>query len=162
MALTKKKKVEIVDELTGALKGDQSIVFVNFHGLTVADGNGLRRSLDKASVGYRVAKKTLLKRVLDQKGITGEMPVLDGEIAIAYGTDVLAPAREVYNFGRGKDTLKIVGGIFEGAYVDSVKMLSIATIPPREVLLSQLAFLLKSPLQRFAIALGEVAKTKSN
>ncbi len=161
MALTKQKKTQIVDDLDVALKGAPSVVFVNFHGLLVADANGLRRALDKASVGYKVAKKTLLKRALASKNIEGEMPELSGEIAVAYGDDALAPAREVYNFAKGKDTIKIVGGIFEGAYIGQEKMLSIATIPSREVLLGQLAYLLKSPIQRFAIALSEVAKQKT-
>lgn len=58
--------------------------------------------------------------------------------------------------------LSILGGIFEGKFVSGEKMMEIATIPSREVLLSKIAFLLKSPMQRLAIAVNEVAKTKSN
>lgn len=161
MALSKTKKHEVVAELEEKLKDAQSLVFVNFKGLTVAEVNALRRSLREAGVGYKVAKKTLLARVLDAKGLTGEMPVLPGEIAVAYSSDVLAPAREVFTFAKGKETPKIVGGVFEGAYADGAHMMSIATIPSREVLLSQIAYLLKSPLQRLAIAVNEVSKTKN-
>ncbi len=161
MALTKNKKQEVISELEQKLKGDQSIVFVNFKGLTVGEVNNLRRALRNAGVDYKVAKKTLLARVLDDKKIEGVMPALEGEVAIAYSTDVLAPAREVFNFAKGKETPKIVGGVFEGAYADQARVLSLATIPSREVLLSQIAYLLKSPLQRLAIAVNEVAKTKN-
>src|SRR3954471_13945752 len=112
MALTKTKKQEVVSELEQKLADAQSIVFVNFKGLTVSEVNSLRRTLQGAGVGYKVAKKTLLSRVLDGKSIEGEMPKLEGEVAIAYSSDLLAPAREVFNFSKGKETPKIVGGVF--------------------------------------------------
>ena len=89
------------------------------------------------------------------------MPELPGEVAIVYGTDAIAPAREVYNFEKEhKGVMQILGGIFDGKFVDGVFMTEIATIPSREVLLSKIAFLLKSPIQRLAIAVNEVAKSK--
>ena len=161
MALKKQKKTEIVSTLDASLKDAQSVVFVKFDKLTVADVNTLRRNLQKEDIGYMVAKKTLLKRALDTRGIEGELPELPGQIAVAYGTDLLAPAREVYAFQKGhKENISIVGGMFEGKYMNKVQMESIATIPPREVLLSQIAYLLKSPLQRLAIAVNAVAGTK--
>lgn len=161
MALTKNQKIEVLSEVTDLLKDAQSIVFVNFKGMTVGEINKFRKSLREAGVGYKVAKKTLLGRVLDEKKLEGTMPELPGEIAIAYASDLLAPAREVFAFSKGKETPTIVGGVFDGSYADQARMLSLATIPSREVLLSQIAYLLKSPLQRLAIAVGEVAKTKN-
>lgn len=161
MALTKNKKKEVISELTLKLAGDQTLVFVNFKGLTVGETDKFRRSLREAGVGYKVSKKTLLNRVLESKGVKGTQPDLSGEVGVAYSVDALAAAREVYNFSKGKETPKIVGGVFEGEYADMVRMMSIATIPSREVLLSQIAYLLKSPMQRIAIAVSEVAKTKT-
>ncbi len=161
MALTKTKKKEIVSSLQTELKDAGSIVFVNFKGLTVREADALRKSLRASGVSYKVAKKTLLARVLSEKGIAGDMPALSGETAIAYSTDLLAPAREVFAFAKGKQTPSIAGGVFEGTYADAAKMTSIATIPGREVLLSQIAYLLKSPLQRLAIAVNQVAEKKA-
>ncbi len=161
MALSKEKKQSVVASFSEILASASSVVFVQFDKLTVAQANALRRKLRAAGVGYKVGKKTLLTRVLNERGYEGELPPLEGEIAIAYGTDALAPSREVYEFQKiSKQAISIVGGIFEGRYQDKAMMLSIATIPPREVLLAQIAFLLKSPMQRLAIAVNEVAKTK--
>ena len=155
MAITKDKMVSIVAGFTDMLKDAQSVAFVQFKGLTVKEAIALRRALRAEGVTYKVGKKTLLKRVLADLGISGEMPPLEGEIAIAASTDLLAPARIVYEFQKThKDMVNLVGGIFEGAYKDQSSMLMIATIPPREVLLSQIAYLLKSPLQRIAIAVN--------
>lgn len=161
MALTKQQKEEVISELRTELKDAQTMVFVGFKGLTVAESNKLRKQLRENGVGLKVAKKTLLGRVLDEKGLAGEMPTLEGEVAIAYSSDVLAPAREVFTFSKGKATPTILGGVFENAYADKARILSIATIPSRETLLSQIAFLLKSPMQRLAIAVGQVAEKKA-
>ncbi len=158
--LLKSKKEDIVKGLEKIAKDSASIVFVNFHGMNVGNESILRSTLRDNGVGYRVSRKTLLKRALAGKA-EGEIPELSGEVAIAYSGDQIASAREVYNFQKAHaGALKILGGIFEGKFINAEKMTEIATIPSREVLLSKLAFLLNSPMQRLAIAVNEVAKKK--
>ena len=156
--LQKSRKEEMIKEIEGTLKESKSLVFVNFHGMNVADETILRRDLREKGVGYRVSRKTLLKRALTGKA-EGEIPELGGEVAIAYSKEPIASAREIYNFQKThKGILSILGGIFNGKFVDGAYMMELATIPSKEVLLSKLAFLFKSPMQRFALALSEVAK----
>lgn len=160
MPLFKAKKEEIIKDLEKAVTDSKSLVFVNFHGLKVSDETSLRQDLRKEGVGYKVSRKTLLKRALQGKA-EGEIPELTGEVAVAYSNDSTSAPREIYNFGKThKGMLKILGGIFEGKFVDGAYMTEIATIPSKEVLLSKLAFLFKSPMQRLAIAVNEVAKKK--
>jgi large subunit ribosomal protein L10 len=159
MAINKKKKQEIVASFTAALKDSQSVVFVNFHKLTVAQSSMLRRALRAEGVGYYVGKKTLLKRALADRGYTGELPSLDGEVAIAYGADLLSPARVVYEFQKqNKDTISLLGGIFEGTYKNKEEMTAIATIPPLQTLRGMFVNIINSPIQRFVIALDQIAK----
>ncbi len=157
--LQKSKKEEIIKELEGLAKESKSLVFVNFHGLKVSDETKLRRELRNQGVGYRVSRKTLLTRALKGKA-EGEIPELGGEVAVAYSKDEIASSREIYNFQKSHKgiVLGILGGIFQGKFVGKEMMLELAMIPSREVLLSKLAFLLKSPLQRLALAVNEVAK----
>jgi len=161
MPIKKSQKVEAVKELGEKIKKSQSAVFVNFHGLNVADTTKLRRGLREKGVSYSVAKKTLIKRAFDEAGVKGDLPELPGEFAFAYGDDLLAPAREVWNFQRAqKEGIEIVGGIFEGVFKNKEAMLSIASIPPQEVLYGQFVNLINSPIQRFVVALGQIAKEK--
>lgn len=161
MAITKQKKVEITDNLDKVVKDASSIVFVNFNKFKVSDSTELRKKLRADSIGLIVAKKTLLKRALQSASIEGDMPTLDGQVAIAYSQDLLAPAREVFDFQKThKDNVSIIGGVFEGKFMNKEAMTSIATIPSREVLLSQIAYLLKSPMQRLAIAVNAVSAKK--
>lgn len=163
MAITKQKKVELIASMTERLTGAKSIVFVNFKALSAAETKMLRRKLSADKVGYFVTKKTLAKRVLGDLKAKGDMPELPGELAIAYGDDLLAPARETYAFQtapRDKGSISIVGGIFDGEYKNQTEMMSIATIPPLQVLRGMFLNVINSPIQRFAIALGQIADSK--
>lgn len=161
MAITKEKKVSIVASFKDLLADAKSVAFVQFDKLSVKEATALRRQLRANGVNYKVGKKTLLKRVLAEMNIEGTLPELHGEIAVAASADPLAPAREIFDFQKThKDMVTLVGGIFEGSYKDQKTMMALATIPSRDVLLAQIAFLLKSPMQRLAIAVNEVAKQK--
>lgn len=162
MALKKAKKAELIDSYTDALKASKSAVYVKFKGLPVGQTMELRSTLFGENIHYTVVKKTLWTRATQAVGIKGEAPVVGEELAVVWGDDLLAPARLAYDFQKThKDSFGIVGGIFDGEFKDAKQMLEIATIPPREVLLSQLAFLLKSPMQKLAVGLQAVADKKA-
>ncbi|OJI09660.1 MAG: 50S ribosomal protein L10 [Candidatus Vogelbacteria bacterium CG10_big_fil_rev_8_21_14_0_10_49_38] len=166
MAITKDKKIEIVKKVgeIGSLGG--SMVFVNFHGLTVAGINTLRRNLQAQGLGYYVAKKTLIKRALADRAIEGQLPELAGEVGIAFAmaqseADPLLPVKEVYDFHKkNAEVIKIIGGVFEGAYASAEMMLSLAKIPGRQVLYAQFLNVINSPIQGLVIGLDAIAKKK--
>jgi large subunit ribosomal protein L10 len=161
MPITKAKKGEILKDLNTIVEKSKSIVFVSFKGIDANDTVVMRKKLRSENVGLKVAKKTLIKKALSDKNFSGNLPEFGQETAFAYGEDLLAPAREVFNFTKEhKGLFNIVGGIFDGVYKTKEEMMSIATITSREVLLSQIAYLLKSPKQRLAIAVNEVSKKK--
>lgn len=162
MPISKEQKKEIVKKVKDAVSGAKSVVFVNFHGLPVSDESLLRKELRKNEVSFLVAKKTLAKIALNDIKPEGEMPALDGEIAFAFGTDLLAPAREVYNFQKKLEgKLAIVGGIFDGVYKNMEEMVSIANIPSQKVLYGQFVQLINSPIQGFVLALNALAEKKA-
>lgn len=163
MAKTKEQKGAIIEKLEAGLKAGTA-VFVHFTGVTVADESAMRRSLRGDGVSYFVAKKTLIRRALEKLGHKHDELPLKGEVAVAWGggEDATAPARLIHEFGtKLKDKLTILGGIFEGKLVDQAYMQTIATIPSMQTLRGMFANIVSSPRQRFAIALGEVAKKKS-
>ncbi len=165
MALTKDKKKEILANVSDALSKTTSAVFVGFTGLTVSEANELRAGLKKEQVKFTVVKKTLLQKALGEKGYAGEMPELPGEVAMAHlldGADVTAPARSIQVFiKKFKDKLRFLGGALEGRFVSQSETAAIGQIPATLVLRGMFVNVINSPLQRFAVALGEVAKTKN-
>ncbi|MEI6396673.1 MAG: 50S ribosomal protein L10 [Candidatus Taylorbacteria bacterium] len=159
MSRTKIQKKEIIEKLSKIMDGAKSIVFVNFHGLKVLDATTMRRAMRKDGVSYFVAKKSLTARALAEKKYSGTMPELVGESGIAYSTDLIAPARNVYEFQKKfKDQVSIIGGVFDGAYMDKAGMISIASIPSLDTLRGMFVNVINSPIQGFVMALDQIAK----
>ena len=163
MALTKAEKKEMMAGVETAVKGAKSVVFVNFKGLTVADTVSMRRDLRANQVGYLVAKKTITRKALEaQKSLKGTKPEMPGELAIAYSEDLTASAREIFAASKKHDKkISIMGGIFDCEYTNKEEMLAIALIPSKKVLYGMFVNLINSPLQRFAIVIDQIAKTKT-
>lgn len=164
MKQTKDQKIALVKELTDALKSSASAVFVGFKTMNVHDETVMRRALRTDSVKYTVMKKTLMRRALDNLGLTSADADMPGEVALAYGggEDATAAARIIHKFAQEfKGKLTILGGVFEGKLMNQVAMQEIATIPSMQVLRGMFAQVINSPRQRFAVVLSEVAKKKN-
>lgn len=160
MAITKAKKEETLAKLVDIKDEADSIVFVHFRGLPVKDSTLMRTALRKEGVGFLVAKKTLMKRAFDG-AFTGVMPELEGEIAVAYSEDAIAPAQNIKEFAtKYKDQLAIVGGVFQGVYKSREEMTEIASIPSLHVLRGMFVNLLNSPIQGLVIGLSAIADKK--
>ncbi len=161
MAITKTKKADIVAKVSDILKDSKSVVFVNFNKVSVLDITGIRKQLRGQDVGFYVAKKTLIKRALGDSSVAGDMPELQGEVAMVYSQDLLAPAREIFSFQKSlENRVNILGGIFEGAYKDKAGMETIALIPSRHTLYAQFVNLINSPIQGLVLAVNAIAEKK--
>jgi large subunit ribosomal protein L10 len=79
-----------------------------------------------------------------------------------YGADPIEGAREVYAFQKKLDKkIQIVGGVFEGKFMNQAEMLMVAQIPGLKTLQAQFVNLINSPIQGFVMALSEIAKSKA-
>lgn len=161
MAITKSKKKEILEKLQG-IAGKESTVFVNFKGLPVNETAAMRSELRKSDISYFVTKKTLVKKAFSESDLSGEIPELEGELALAYADDLTAPAREIYKFQKQyADNIQILGGTFEGRFLNKVEMEEIALIPSHDTLKGMFVNVINSPLQGFAMVLKAYADKKA-
>lgn len=159
MPLKKDQKKTITDKLVKHLGSADSAVFVKFSKLTVGADTNMRKALRDQGVGYVVSKKTLLKRAFGEVKIEGELPPLEGQIAMAYGKDAVLPAKSVAEFqSKMKDKISIVGGILSGKFMSASEMIALSKIPTREVLLSQLLNVMSAPIRGFVVALDQISK----
>ena len=165
MAITKAKKQTILKGAVDALENAVSVVFLGFKGLTVQEVNEVRSALKKEGVKYTVVKKTLLKIALTGKNYEGVMPELPGQVAFVHlpeGEDITAPARGIQAFMKKlQGKLTFLGGVLDGKYLSQGEIMGVATIPAVPVLRGMFVNIINSPIQRFAIAMSEVAKTKN-
>lgn len=174
MAITRTKKEEVIKRVSDIVKNAKSLVFVNFHGLSVGDISKIRRELKKHGVSYLVAKKTLVKRVLDGAKIGGVPPNLTGELAMAYGDDVVLPSKGIFEFKKKfKENLIPLGGIMEMKYLTSDEVKTLAAVPGREVLYGQFVTVIYSPVQgvvsvlnnimsSFVVTLDQIVQSKTS
>ncbi len=154
------QKQAYVDDLAEKLKKAAGGVIVDYKGISVEDDTKLRKELREGGVNYFVVKNTLLKRAAEKAGIEGLEPALSGTTAIALSDDDIITAPKIL-FKKSEDSkgeFSIKLGFIDGKVISKEEVEEYAKLPTKETLLSQLVFMLQSPIQRFAIAINEIAK----
>ena len=156
-------KVELKQPIVAAIAEDikdaQSVVLVDYRGLTVAQDTELRKQLREAGVVYKVCKNTMMKRAFEGTECESLSEYLEGPSALAISKeDATAPARILCNFAKTADKLELKGGVVEGAAYDAAGLTEISKIPSREVLLSRLLGSMKSPITNFARVIKQIAE----
>ena len=151
-------KQPIVDEISEQIKDAQSVVIVDYRGLTVAQDTDLRKQLREAGCTYKVYKNTMMKRAFAGTDCEQLSDLLEGTNAVAISKDdATAPARISAKVAKDAPALEIKAGIVEGTLYDADGMKTIASIPSRDELLSRLLGSLQSPITNFARVLNQIA-----
>lgn len=153
MAVSRKKKHEIVEDLSEGFEGAKSFVLTDFSGIDVDEMTELRAKMREAGVSYTVVKNTLLRRIFSNVGIEdGEVFLgrIEGPTAVAYSDDEVMPAKVISEFAEdhgGRPSIK--AGFVAGESMDIDGVERLAKVPSREELLSRLVGSAQSPLQGF-------------
>ena len=152
-------KQPIVQEISDAINGAQSVVVVDYRGLTVAQDTELRKKLRAEGITYKVYKNTLVSRAVEGTEFESLREVLEGPSAFAISTeDATAPARVIAEFAKKAPKLEIKAGVVEGTYFDAEGMKEISSIPSREILLGRLLGSMQSPIANLARVLNQIAE----
>ena len=152
-------KQPIVQEIADQIDGAQSVVVVDYRGLTVSEDTQLRKELREAGVSYKVYKNTLMNFAFKGTDFEALAPVLEGPNAIAISKeDATAPARILAKFAKTAPALEIKAGVVEGDYYDAAGMQTIASVPSRQDLLSKLLGSIQSPITNFARVINQIAE----
>ena len=152
-------KQPVVKEIAENIKDAQSVVVVNYRGLTVDQDTQLRKNLREAGVVYKVYKNTMMNFAFKGTEFESLSDTLNGPSAIAISKDdATAPARVIAEFAKGAPALEIKAGVVEGTLYNKADMEQIAKIPAREELLSRLLGSMQSPITNFARVLNQIAE----
>ena len=152
-------KQPVVAEISAGIANAQSVVLVDYRGLTVEQDTELRKKLREAGVSYKVYKNTMMNFAFKGTEFEGLAPYLNGPSAMAYSTeDATAPARVLAEFAKKASKLEIKAGVVEGTVYDAKGMEAIANIPSREVLIGRLLGSMQSPITNFARVLKQIAE----
>ena len=160
MSLNRSEKEAVVSEVTGLAAQAQTLVMAEYRGITVADMIKLRSDARSKGVTLSVLKNTLARRAVAGSQFEVVADQMTGPLIYGFSADAVAAAKVVADFAKTNDKLVIRGGAFAGKALDANGVKQLASIPTKEVLLSQLCGLLKSPISRTAVVLGALAAKK--
>ena len=168
--LTKQQKIKQVEEGVAEIKNSKTILFADFTGISTSELRNLRLMLKEVGGKFKVIKKRLLKIALRKSEKDSDPTQFKSQVgAILLSKDIFSAAGNLYKFvielAKTKKDLKILGGfnLPENKNITSEEFVKIAKLPPREILLTQIAIMLTMPVKKIMIALNEVGKTqKSN
>ncbi len=146
--MAKEKKAQIIDGLEEIFSKCQVGILTDYRGLTMAELSALRRKLREAGVSYKVVKNTLAQIAAKKAGLKQVPDAIEGPVAIAFGYDDLsAPARVLSEYIRGsKSNLSIKGGFLSDRLLTPAEVETLAKLPSREVLISQVMAGIQSPI----------------
>lgn len=155
-AVLEMKKQQVAD-LSERIKNSCAGVVVDYKGITVEDDTKLRRELREANVEYTVVKNTILGRAADAAGLEGLESVLEGTTAIATSADdYVASARILQKFADTHDSFSIKSGYLDGEVIPLEKIIALAKLPSREVLLATVCSVFNAPIAAFARAVQAI------
>ncbi|MDD2909864.1 MAG: 50S ribosomal protein L10 [Candidatus Pacebacteria bacterium] len=155
MAITKEKKQEIIKELGEKIDKQKSVVFIDYAGTSVKDLSLLRKGLRQSGNELKIAKKTLINRAFEEKKMDLNIRDLGGQVGVVFGyEDEVSSSKNVYEFSKTHETVKILGGLLEGNFYGVSDIVKIAELPSREQLLGGLIGTLNAPISNFAYVLS--------
>ena len=155
------QKQVVIDEIKDKFERAETVVVIDYIGITVAEADEMRRKLREANVDYTVYKNTLVKRAIAGTDNESLAEILDGPSAFAFSyDDATAPARVLNDSIKAYKKMEFKGGIVEGEFYDKDAIQQIASIPSRDVLISKFMGSIQSPISSFARVVKQIAEAK--
>jgi len=152
-------KQPVVQDIADNVKDAESVILVDYRGLTVAEDTELRKQLRDEGIVYKVYKNSMMKRAFEGTEFSGLDEYLEGPSAIAISKDdATAPARILSKFSKTAKALELKAGVVEGNVYDAAGVEKLAKIPSREELLGQLLGSLQAPVANLARVLNQIAE----
>lgn len=156
MAQTKEQKKKIIEDLKEKIKKQKIVIFVDFKGLKVSDLFELRKELRRVDSQLKVAKKTLISLAFG--GYDPELskiPIkLKRQVAVIFGfSEIISPAKTAWQFSLANPNLKILGGYFDKKYREAQEIITLAQLPSRDGLLTQLVRSISAPTSNLLLIL---------
>ncbi len=148
MPLTREQKQHILKDLTDKFSRTKAAILVDFNKLSVSKTMELRQILKQIGAEYKVAKKTLISRVLKSGDYSGiDLDELKTQFGVVFSYDDPVPvAQSIYKFSKLNEALKILGGFLGLNWQGKDRIIALAKLPPREILLGQVVGTIASPL----------------
>jgi large subunit ribosomal protein L10 len=149
------KKIDAIKDLTEVLSRSTVVIGADYRGLNVSDTTALRRQLREAGIEMHVIKNTLFRRAAEAAGKPDLAQLAEGPTALVIGFgDPIAPIRTVIEYQRAaRNAFAARTAFLDGIFVAANRLGELASLPPKEVMIAEVAGALQSPLTTFVYLL---------
>lgn len=159
MPLTRQQKEERIATTTRDLEAAESYVFMGYDGLNVTDMGELRGLLHEQGAHLRVLPKRLLRLVMQNVKQDFDPVAVEGQIAVAWGNDAVAPAKVLYDFAKKRaEILWLVAGVMGGTFLGKEQVMALAQLPGKQELRGQLVGVIAGPMRGLVVTLSGVQR----
>jgi large subunit ribosomal protein L10 len=158
MALSKDKKVEVVDEVTQLLKDSRMTVVAKYQGTSVKSMQELRKTSRDNGTKVVVVKNRLFKKAAstDERFKDTDLSELTGQLIYAFNSeDEVAPAQSLAAFAKNEPQIEFVAALTtEGKLLPAEEVKVLASLPSKNELIAQTVAMLFSPVNDVTNALS--------
>jgi large subunit ribosomal protein L10 len=162
LSLNRNEKATVVTDVAAQVARSQTLALAEYRGMTVEHLNALRKIAREKGVYLHVLKNSLARRAVAGTPFEVAAASMAGPLIYGFSEDAVAAAKVLSDFAKTNDKLIVKAGAHAGKALDAKGVQSLAAIPSKEVLLSQLLGLMMSPISRLARVLAALSEKRGD
>jgi len=160
LALSREKKQEVLDQYKQWLDNSQAVVLVEYVGIHMADFDAIRAKVRDTGGEFHVVKNTLVRKALEDKGITVPDGYLEKSTAMVFAfKDAAATTKALTEATTKMEAIKLKGGFLDQQALSPAQVKALAELPPLPVVRAQLLGVLQAPASKLVRTLAEPARS---
>lgn len=150
------EKTQMVNDISNLLMNSEYIYVISYKGLSVSAFTDFRKKLNEHEAQCHVCKNTLIKKAIELNKLEkwNTQKFKDDTALVTGNGDPSETAKLISLFAKDFEAVSPKGGIVEGDYLESDDVKSLASLPSKDVLYSQLLGVLQGPQKNFVTALN--------
>ena len=154
MSKSRSQKTELLEKYKEILQRKEGYFLINSDKADTQTTTGLKIQLKDVGANIAIVKNSIFKVALQETEQPLNTQTFDGPTAIIYfDEDPTAPAKLIKEIQKKTTLFDARGGVYEGEFLTAEKVMQLAEIPSKEILLGKLLGTMSAPVSGFMNAL---------
>jgi large subunit ribosomal protein L10 len=139
------------------LKQSSALFIVKYSGVASPSLSNLRQSLRGVNATLFVVKNSVARRALKESGLEALIPVVEGPCGLVFAKDEpVGVSKVLFNFSKDNEKLKLDGGFLQDKIIGKQDIETLAKLPSKLTLRTQLVVVLNSPISGLVVTLNQI------
>ena len=153
------KKKDVVSDLKLKFDGISAAIVSHYAGVNVEQMTKLRASLREQGIKFQVIKNKISMRAIEGTKLEALKPYFKGPTGLAFSnSDPIALAKAIKAFADTQQKFVIQAGVLDGTLLDKAKVIELAKVPSKEVLLARLVGSMQRPYASLVYAMAGILR----